>query len=109
MTLDLKAELRQYGAAEDAVKLLDDSADESLLRYVDLFPETLRRKGMAGMPMPDGVVEHEDRPLIYLYRADSLATSPEEAGLRLAQAVRGLACRDDGSYLAVVRAGQLDV
>lgn len=109
MTLDLKAELRQYGAADEAIKLLHDRADASLLRYVDLFPEALRRKGMTGMPMPDGVVEHADRPLIYVYRSDSLAGSPEEAERRLAQAVRGLACRDDGSYLAVVHAGQLDV
>jgi hypothetical protein len=109
MTLDLKVELRKYGASESAVKLLDARNDERLLRYVDLFPESIARKGMAKSPTPDGVLEHDDRPLIYLYRADSLAVDPKEAARGVAEAVRSLACRAEGSYLAVVRHGELDV
>ena len=107
MTLDLKKELRRYGAAADAVKLLDAKDDEGLLRYVDLFPESIARKGLKGTATPDAVLEHEDRPLIYVYRADSLATEPADLDRHAAEAIRGLACRDEGSYLAVIRPGEL--
>lgn len=109
MILDLRSELRRYGAAKDAVKLLDTKDDASLLRYVDLFPESVARKGVAGLPSPAGVVEHEDRPLMYLYRANALATAPADSTNVIAELIRGLACRGEGHYLAVVHPGELVV
>jgi hypothetical protein len=108
--LDLPSELHRYGAARNAVKLLDAKNDASLLRYVDLFPESVARKGVVpGLPIPAGVVEYEDRPLMYLYRADSLATAPADSTDLIAELIRGLACRGEGHYLAVVYPGELIV
>lgn len=109
MKLDLRSELHRYGAAKDAVKLLNAKDDASLLRYVDLFPESAARKGVAGLPIPAGVVEHEDRPLMYLYPANSLATAPAGSTNVIAELIRGLACRGEGHYLAVVYPGELVV
>ncbi|MDO8990066.1 MAG: N-6 DNA methylase [Sideroxyarcus sp.] len=109
MMLNLKTELCRYGAAEGAVKLLDATDDATLLRYVDLFPESATRKGVQCSSMPVGVVEYDDRPLIYLYRADVLAISPDESASVVAGLVRTLACRGEGHYLAVVFPGELVV
>lgn len=109
MKIDLRSELHRYGAGKDAVKLLDAKDDTSLLRYVDLFPESASRKGAATLPMPAGVVEHSDRPLMYLYRADILSKEPIESANIIAELIRGLACRGEGHYLAVVRPGELVV
>jgi hypothetical protein len=110
MNMDLRRELSRYGAADASIKLLASAdQDPSLLRYVDLFPQSMERKGLRGTAVPDGVVEYEDRPLIYLYRADSLARDPTDAQVDIEELIRGLACRGDGSYLAVVRSGQLDL
>lgn len=108
MMLDLAAELKHYGAAKEAVKLLDAKGDTSLLRYVDLFPESAARKGTPSVSMPVAVVECDDRPLMYLYRADALSVSPSAAD-DVAQLVRTLACRGEGNYLAVVYPGELVV
>lgn len=108
MKLDLRSELHRYGAGKHAVKLLDAKDDASLLRYVDLFPESAARQGAPSVPMPAGVVEYDDRPLMYLYPADALSVSPTAAD-GVAQLVRTLACRGEGSYLAVVFPGELVV
>ena len=110
MTLDLRTELGRYGAGKDAIKLLDDKEDKTLLRYVDLFPESATRKGASVSSMPSGVVELDDRPLVYVYRANTLASGPDEgtAG-RIPELVRALACRGEGHYLAVVYPGELKV
>lgn len=107
MQLDLRKELLRYGAGKDAVKLLDVDKDASLLRYVDLFPESAARKTI-NTPMPSGVVEHDDRPLMYLYRADALANAPANDTV-VAELIRELACRGEGDYLAVVYPGELEV
>ncbi len=109
MTLDLQAELHRYGAARDAVKLLGAKGDANLLRYVDLFPESAARKGAADLPNPSGVVEHDDRPLMYLYRANALAAAPGDSANVVAELIRRLACRGEGHYLAVVHPGELVV
>jgi hypothetical protein len=107
VTLDLRSELRRYGAADAALKLLDGPRDAEALRYVDLFPESLARKDLQGMPAPAGVVEHEDRPLLYVYRDNALAIEPGAA--TVPELVRSLACRGEGHFLAIVRPGELEV
>lgn len=110
MTLDLRRELSRYGAGPDAIKLLDSNTDTSLLRYVDLFPESATRKGAPVSSMPSGVVEHDERPLMYLYRADILAVGPDEdSASRVSELIRALACRGEGHYLAIVYPGELKV
>lgn len=105
--LDLRAELQHYGAADAAIKLLDGPRDAETLRYVDLFPESLARKDRQGMPAPAGVVEHEGRPLLYVYRDNALALEP--GSVAVPELVRSLACRGEGHFLAIVRPGELVV
>lgn len=105
MNLDLRAELGRYGAPEAAVKLLDSRDDTSLLRYVDLLPESAARKGVSSLVMPAGVVEYDDRPLIYLYRIEAFAEP--DSTVPIPEMIRALACRGEGHYLAVVRPGEL--
>lgn len=107
MTLNLRTELACYGAGKDAIKLLDDNGDTTLLRYVDLFPESATRKGVPVSSMPVGVVESDDRPLVYLYRANDLATAPDDSASVVPELIRALACRAEGHYLAVVYPGEL--
>lgn len=109
MMLDLRSELHRYGAADQTVKLLDAKNDTTLLRYVDLFPESAARKGTPLAKMPAGVVEYDDRPLMYLYRADALAVAPKDLANVIAELIRALACRGEGHYLAVVYPGELVV
>lgn len=109
MTLDIRSELNRYGAADGTVKILDAKDDASLLRYVDLLPESAMRKGLRAMPMPTGVLEHDDRPLMYLYRANALAMAPDDSANVVAEIIRGLACRSEGDYLAIVLPGELVV
>lgn len=110
MTLDLRSELGRYGAGRDAVKLLDSGDDKTLLRYVDLFPESATRKGVRASSMPSGVVECDDRPVMYLYRADALAVGPGDDSISdVPELVRALACRGEGHYLAIVYPGELRV
>lgn len=109
MTIDLCSELGRYGAGKDAVKLLDAKDDTTLLRYVDLFPESAVRKGAPVSSMPTGVVESDDRPLMYLYRADALAVAPDESATVVSELIRALACRGEGHYLALVYPGELVV
>lgn len=105
--LDLRSELQRYGASDAAIKLLDGPRDAGALRYVDLFPESLARKDRQGMPAPAGVVEHEDRPLLYVYRDNALTLEP--GGATIPELVRSLACRGEGHFLAIVRPGELEV
>lgn len=107
MTFDLCTELRRYGAAETAIKLLDEPRDASALRYVDLFPESLARKDLKGTPAPAGVIEYEDRPLLYVYHANALSLEPGANGVQ--ELIRSLACRGEGHFLAFVRPGELVV
>lgn len=107
MMLDLRSEMRRYGAGAESVKLFDAKDDATLLRYVDLLPESSARKGIPTTAMPAGVVEFDDRPLMYLYRADALSVAPDDAARAVAEQVRALACRGEGHYLAVVYPGEL--
>lgn len=110
MNFDLRTELGRYGAGKEAIKLLDSKDDTSLLRYVDLFPESATRKGAPVSSMPSGVVECDDRPLVYVYRANALAVGPDEdQASRVPELVRALACRGEGHYLAIVYPGELKV
>lgn len=105
--MDLRTELKRYGAAEASIKLLDEPRDASTLRYVDLFPESLARKVRNSTLAPAGVVEHEDRPLLYVYRANALSLSVGDS--ELPELIRSLACRGEGHFLAIVRPGELVV
>lgn len=110
MNLDLRTELGRYGAGKDAIKFLDSKDDTSLLRYVDLFPESATRKGSPVSSMPSGVVEYDDRPLVYVYLANALAVGPDEdPASSVPELVRALACRGEGHYLAIVYPGELKV
>jgi len=110
MILDLLTELSHYGAGKDAIRLLDSKNDTALLRYVDLFPESAARKGAPVSSMPSGIVEYDDRPLLYLYRADALSVGPDEDLISHApELIRALACRGEGHYLAIVYPGELKV
>lgn len=105
--LDLRLELARYGAAESEVKMLENEVDWTLLRYVDLFPEVATRKGGSHTWLPAGVVERDERPLVYLYRADSLAGGAGASSRAISETIRALACRAEGSYLAIVHPGEL--
>jgi hypothetical protein len=108
MGLNLQKELEPFGIAS-AQLLQFDRGDFRLSRYLDLTPESALRKRQTGIPLPQGVVEYEGRPILYVIRGDSLAQPQREHQNDVARLVRTLVCRADGGYLAVVGSGELVV
>lgn len=108
MGANLQEELQPFGVTPKHL-LQFSRAEARLFRYLDLTPESIARKRQTGIPLPQGVVVHEDRPLLYVIRNDLLAQTPKGSRDDIARVVRTLACRGEGEYLAVVYPGELVV
>jgi hypothetical protein len=94
--------LRQYGADEAALRLLDIDGPQ-LLPYATLL--SARDRGDEDLKAVGGVYEWQGAPLLFLVAAEQLSEDP----LRLQRIRRLLAMRGDAPYLGVVGAGRLDV
>jgi len=97
--LDLRAQLRPYGARTDDIVLLDGSATPSeKIRYLDL---ARGKQGEASWP--DAVIEAAGQPVLYV--VDASRARPE--GLPLAMLCRVLAFRAGADHLALIEPGRI--
>lgn len=99
--LELRTQLRHYGARADDIVLLDGSATPSeKIRYLDLT-----RGGHNEAAGPHAVIEAAGQPVLYV--VDASQARPE--GLSLARLCRVLAFRASADYLAFVEPGRITV
>ena len=106
--MNLKSKLQNYGVGDRSIRLFDRGASPELLDYLDLAePVDDESKGEL---FPDGVAENQGRPLLFFVNESRLAHFTDEQRIKsLNQLRRNLACRGERTYLAVVRAGSLEV
>ncbi|OJH43089.1 class I SAM-dependent DNA methyltransferase [Paracoccus sp. SM22M-07] len=100
--IDFFEVLRQYGADEAALRLLDDD-EPALLPYATLL--SARNGGDEDLQAVSGIYEWQGTPLVFLVSADLLG----EDDARLQRIRRLLAMRGDAPYLGVVGSGRLDI
>src|ERR1035441_4365640 len=106
--MNLLTELQNYGVSNRSVRLFDKGASPELLEYIDLA-ETADDEIKAEL-LPDGVAENQGRPLLFFVNESRLAHFTDAQRTKsLNQLRRNLACRGERTYLAVVRAGSLEV
>jgi predicted RNA methylase len=106
--MNLKSKLQNYGVGDRSIRLFDGGASPELLDYLDLAePVDDESKGEL---LPDGVAENQGRPLLFFVNESRLAHSTDKQRAEsLNRLRRNLACRGERTYLAVVRAGLLEV
>lgn len=100
-------ELPRYGIGKESVQWFGDKPSPDQLDYLDL----IEPQGPLAdrLIRPDGVVENQDRPLLFFVNQGRLAEAPEECQRQIGDLRRALACRGDRAYLAIIRPGKLDV
>ncbi|MDQ8187428.1 N-6 DNA methylase [Pelagicoccus sp. SDUM812002] len=109
--MSFSRELSNYGisAETSAVRVLDGAATPELLDYLDLQQSVTGKRSQGNDLLPDGVVESQGRPLLFIVNESRLAKSPSEQDQQLSDLRRKLACRGDRAYLARIRPGELAV
>lgn len=107
MEFDLKSELRSFGAADDAIRLLSEP-EPDLIDYLDLIPNRRTNPGLAHVWL-DAVVETQSQPLLYVVRSSTLAQAPAIRDEQIKKLRRDLACRGNGSYFALIEPGIISV
>src|ERR1039457_70138 len=106
--MNLLTELQNYGVSNRSVRLFDRGASPELLDYLDLAEPADNE--IKGELLPDGVAENQGRPLLFFVNESRLAHSTDKQRVEsLNRLRRNLACRGERTYLAVVRAGSLEV
>lgn len=100
--IDFIEELRQFGADDTALHLLDYDKP-ALLPYATLL--SARNGGDDDLQAVRGIYEWQGTPLVFLVAADQLG----EDETRLQRIRRVLAMRGDAPYLGVVGQGRLDI
>jgi predicted RNA methylase len=106
--MNLKSKLQNYGVGDRSIRLFDRGASPELLDYLDLAEPA--DDEVKGELLPDGVAENQGRPLLFFVNESRLAHFTDEQRTKsLNQLRRNLACRGERTYLAVVRAGTLEV
>ena len=106
-TINLASELPRYGIGKKGVKWFKDKATPAQIDYLDL----IEPQGPLAdrLVRPDGVVENQERPLLFFVNQGRLAAAPEEQQQQIHDLRRALACRGDRAYLAIIRPGTLTV
>jgi len=106
--MNLKSKLQNYGVGDRSIRLFDGGASPELLDYLDLAePADDESKGKL---LPDGVAENQGRPLLFFVNETRLAhATDKQRAESLNRLRRNLACRGERTYLAVIRAGSLEV
>lgn len=104
----LRDELSAFGASGQNIRWLDGSSADNI-EYYDLVDGVGLNWERTQKVALSAVVEFEQRPLLYVLRADAMSSGPGQQTAQL-QALRGkLACRGDRAWLAVLTPGQLTV
>ncbi|NQT88159.1 N-6 DNA methylase [bacterium] len=93
-----------YGVPDGSVLDLTGPVKPELLEYLDLMRSPGRKESLL-----EGVVENQGKPLLYFVSDSRLAESQRNQREQLRKLRRGLGCRGQRAYLAVIRPGQLDV
>jgi hypothetical protein len=109
LTVNPASELPHYGidSRGKSVRWFGKKATPELIDYLDLIePQGQQAERLI---KPDGVVENQDRPLLFFVNQGRLATAPQEQQQQIQDLRRSLACRGDRAYLAIIRPGALDV
>jgi type I restriction-modification system DNA methylase subunit len=106
-TLNIGAELPRYGIGRESIHFFQERATPEQIDYLDL----IEPQGPLAdrLVRPDGVVQNQERPLLFFVNQGRLAQSPDEQHQQIGDLRRALACRGDRAYLAIVRPGILDV
>ena len=108
-TLNLKTAVQSYGVSSRSFRDLGGAASSESLDYLDLLqPEDGTQPDRENL-LPDGVVESQGRPLLFIVNASRLIQTPGEQEQQLSTLRRKLACRGDRAYLACIRPGELKV
>lgn len=106
--MNLLTELQNYGISSRSVRRFDKGVSPELLDYLDLAAPA--DDEIKGELFPDGVAENQGRPLLFFVNESRLAHSTDKQRTEsLNNLRRNLACRGERTYLAVVRAGSLEV
>jgi hypothetical protein len=108
-TFNLRGEVQSYGVPNRSFLDLGGAVSSGLLDYLDLLPRDDDSLPPTGRLLPDGVVESQGRPLLFIVNESRLAQTPSEQELQLKNLRRKLACRGDRAYLARIRPGELAV
>ncbi len=108
-TLNLRAEVQNYGVPSLSFHDLGGTASSGLLDYLDLLQQDDASQPPTGRLLPDGVAESQGRPLLFIVNESRLAQGPTEQQLQLKTLRRRLACRGDRAFMARVRPGELAV
>ena len=106
-TINPATELPRYGIGKKSVQWFGEKATPAQIDYLDL----IEPQGPLAdrLVRPDGVVENQERPLLFFVNQGRLATPPDEQRQQIHDLRRALACRGDRAYLAIIRPGTLDV
>lgn len=102
--MNLKSELQNYGVTGRNTRLFRDTASLELLDYLDLVESRVPDEFL-----PDGVVENQGRPLLFIVNESRLIQTPKEQEQQIKTLRRKLACRGDRAYLARIKPGELIV
>ena len=102
--MNLKSELQNYGVTSRNTRLFGDTASLELLDYLDLVESRVPDEFL-----PDGVVESQGHPLLFIVNESRLTQTPKEQEQQINTLRRKLACRGDRAYLARIRPGELSV
>lgn len=108
MELDLKSELRSYGATDENIRLLKEP-EYSHIDYLDLIPNNRTNDASPDHVWLDAIVESLGQPLIYVVRSASLAEDLVVRSKQIKVMRRDLACRGDGAYFALIEPGTITV
>lgn len=107
--LNLKAVVQSYGVSSHNFRELGGEPTSELLDYLDLLKSDKPSQLESDSLQPDGVVESQGRPLLFIVNESRLALAPAEQAQQLKTLRRKLACRGDRAYLALIRPGELAV
>ncbi len=109
VTLNIRAEVQNYGISSRSFQNLAGQASPELIGYLDLLRRDDDNQPRSDDLLPDGVAESQGRPLLFVVNESRLAHTPKEQEQQLNVLRRNLACRGDRAYLARIRPGELAV
>ena len=104
MKMDWINELRNFGARNEDVVVLEGNESPSILPYLDLVEGRLKRP----LLMPEAVVQVQRQPLLYLYSEAHFCVE-QQFDNRLSQIKRLMAMRGDAALIGILRHGILEL
>jgi len=100
------AELLACGVPRDSVRFFRSEPEAELINYLDLCP---KRGATEPAPLPEGVAESRERPLLYFITANRLSSDPKTRPIQLSRLRRTLGSRGERAFLALIEPGLVRV